>query len=243
LYCERTFGRRHQRCPRTAHTKILYGFGGAGKFIEIDNGVPNAGVVVATQPHGHSREVLETELVKLAAVILAMSTTSFSSASKGAEPAVAATRSITSLDVLRLIFCSLCDFPDDQSTSRLFGRMPKRPLPTCKGNCYFTGAIRLVHYILASEGFNLTIRFGLGRRGSETCKGNTIPADIAIKQKPGRMLNIGYHDFDLLPYKFLYCWIVWHFVSIVVDLETDVPKMCWQKNHPGSVEMDRESLV
>ena len=125
-----------------------------------------------------------------------MSTTSASSASRGAEPAVAATRSITILDVLRLIFCSLGGFPDDQSSSRLFSRMPKHSLSTCKGNTT-SRAVRPVHYILASEVFHLTIRFGLGRRGSETYQRNTIPADIANEIKSCRILNIGYARFRL----------------------------------------------
>src|SRR5215831_93292 len=113
-------------------------------------------------------------------VILAMSTTIFSSAIEGAEPAVAATRSITRLDVLRLIFCSLCDFTDDQSSSRhVQSRAKNIPYQRAKGNCYFTRAVRLVHYILASEGFNLTIRFGLADAVARLTKRNTIPADTA----------------------------------------------------------------
>jgi hypothetical protein len=52
---------------RSPTSSPLLRFWRHAQIVEIDNGVPNAGVVVATQSNGHFREVLETELVKLAA--------------------------------------------------------------------------------------------------------------------------------------------------------------------------------
>jgi hypothetical protein len=61
------FGSRHHSGSLVGLTVVFHRFRSACKFIKVNDGLADARIVVAAQPHRHPREVLETQFCELTA--------------------------------------------------------------------------------------------------------------------------------------------------------------------------------
>jgi Ketopantoate reductase PanE/ApbA C terminal len=71
FYSQRALGSQHYSGARTCLAEVLHFLGSPRELIEVDDGVANTRIVIATEPHRQAGEILEAELCQLAAGQLA----------------------------------------------------------------------------------------------------------------------------------------------------------------------------